>query len=235
MMEFSLLGAAAMAIAAIYLALWWEVGRGNAADRTRDLWDTIITAGVTGLVAGRLAAMIGGGTNPLANPADILIVRSGVDTGIAALVAIGVAAFMARRDLLPTLDAIAPATVAGLAGWHAGCLVTDACLGTPTGLPWGIAQAGSDIPRHPVEIYAALLLVIGAVALIAWKRRHPPAGMTAGAALAWAGGARLLTEPMRPGIGTGPEWWYAAAIAVGIALAVWGSLRTRYPADSGQP
>jgi len=234
-MEFSLLGAAALAIVGIYSTLWWEAGRGNAADCTRDLWDMILAAGVAGLVAGRLAAMIGGGTNPLANLADILIIRSGVDTGIAALVAIGVAAFMARRDLLPTLDAIAPATVAGLAGWHAECLVTGACLGTPTGLPWGIAQTGSDIARHPVEIYAALLLVVGAVALIAWKRHHPPPGMTAGAALAWAGAARLFTEPMRPGIGTGPEWWYAAAIAAGVALAVWGLMRTRDPADSDQP
>lgn len=234
-MEFSLLGAAAMAITGIYLTLWREAGRGNAADCTRDLWDVIITAGVAGLAAGRLAAMIGGGTNPFANPADILIIRSGVDTGIAALVAIAAAAFVARRDLLPTFDAIAPATVAGLAGWHAGCLVRDACLGTPTGLPWGISQAGSEIARHPVEIYAALLLIVGVMALISWKRRHPPAGVVAGAALVWAGAARLITEPMRPGIRTGPEWWYAAAVAAGIAFVWWAYLQQRSATESDQP
>jgi len=234
-MEFSLLGAVAVAIAGIYLILWWEAGRGNAADCTRDLWDMILTAGVAGLVAGRLAAMMSGGTNPITNPGDILIIRSGVDTGVASLAALAIAAIVARRDLLPTLDAIAPASVAGLAGWQAGCLVRDACLGTPTGLPWGISQAGSTITRHPVEIYAALLLVLGAVALIAWKRRHPPAGMVAGAALAWAGAARLVTEPMRPGIGAGPEWWYAAAIASGVALASWMLLRARRPVEPDQP
>ena len=234
-MEFSLLGAAALAIFGIYLILWWEAGRGNAADCTRDLWDMILTAGVADLVAGRLAAMIGGGINPIANPADILIIRSGVDTGIAAIVALATAAVVARHDLMPTLDAIAPASVAGLAGWQAGCLMRDACLGTPTGLPWGFAQAGSPVSRHPVEIYAALLLVLGVVALIAWKRRHPPAGMVAGTAIAWAGAARLVTEPMRPGIGTGPEWWYAAAVAAGMSLAGWALLRTRRPAEPDQP
>jgi len=231
-MEFSLLGAVALAVSGIYLVLWWETGRGNAADCTRDLWDMILTAGVAGLVAGRLAAMIGGGTNPLTHPGDILIIRSGVDTGVAALVALATAAIVARRDLLPMLDAIAPASAAGLAGWQAGCLVRDACLGTPTGLPWGISQAGSAITRHPVEIYAALLLAFGVVALIAWKRRHPPAGMVAGAAIAWAGAARLVTEPMRPGIGTGPEWWYAAAIAVGVILAGWTFLQSRRSVES---
>jgi len=115
-MEFSLLGAAVIGLGGLYVVLWWEAGRGNAADCTRDLWDILLTAGVVGLAAGRLAAMVGGGTNPLAHPGDILIIRGGVDTGVAAAAALATAAFLSRRDLLPTLDAAAPAALAGLAG-----------------------------------------------------------------------------------------------------------------------
>jgi len=230
-MEFSLLGAAVIGLGGLYAVLWWEAGRGNAADCTRDLWDILLTAGVVGLAAGRLAAMVGGGTNPLTHPGDFLIIRGGVDTGVAAAAALATAAFLSRRDLLPTLDTAAPAALAGLAGWQAGCLARGACLGTPTGAPWSMYQEGSTIGRHPVELYAALLLVVGAVALIAWKRRHPAAGMVAGTAVAWAGAARLVTEPMRLGIGAGPEWWYAAGIVAGSGVTVWAYLRARSGTD----
>jgi len=232
-MEFSLLGAAAIGLSSLYGVLWWEAGRGNAADCTRHLWDVLLTAGIVGLVAGRLGAMIGGGTNPLTHPGDILIIRGGVETGIAATAALATAAFLSRKDLLPTLDAVAPAALAGITGWQAGCLPRGACLGTPTGAPWGMSQAGSEIGRHPVELYAALLLVAGVALLIVWKRRHPPPGMVVGAAIAWAGSARLLTEPMRVGIGAGPEWWYASGVAAGIAIAAWSYRRGR--AGPAQP
>lgn len=230
-MEFSLVGAAAIGLTGVYAVLWWEAGRGNAADCTRALWDLLLASAVTGLVVGRLVAMVRSGTNPLTHPGDILIVRGGVDTAAAAIAALTVAAFQARKDLLPTLDAAAPAAVAGLAGWQAGCLVRGSCLGTPTGLPWGMHLDGSTVGRHPVELYAALLLMAGVIALIAWKRRHPAPGMVVGTAIAWAGTARLATEPMRLGIGTGPEWWYAAGIAAGVGLTAWSRLRSRKQTD----
>jgi prolipoprotein diacylglyceryltransferase len=150
-MEFSLLGAAAFGLVAVYAVLWWEAGRGNAADCTRDLWDLVLSAGIAGLVIGRLASMIQGGTNPITHPGDILIIRGGVDTGMAAAAALVTAAVMSRKDL-PRLDSAAPAALAGLAGWHAGCLARSACAGTPTDLPWSIHAEGSAIGRHPVEI-----------------------------------------------------------------------------------
>jgi len=230
-MEFSLLGAAVIGLAGVYAVLWWEAGRGNAADCTRRLWDLVLASAVAGLVVGRLVAMVRAGTNPLTNPGDILIVRGGVDTAAAAIAALTAAAFQARKDLLPTLDAAAPAALAGLAGWQAGCLARGSCLGTPTGLPWGMHLEGSTVGRHPVEVYAALLLLAGAIALIAWKRRHPAPGMVAGIAFAWAATARLTTEPLRLGIGTGPEWWYAAGITAGLGLTAWSYLQSRRRAD----
>jgi len=132
-MEFSLLGAAVIGLGGLYAVLWWEAGRGNAADCTRDLWDILLTAGVVGLAAGRLAAMVGGGTNPLTHPGDFLIIRGGVDTGVAAAAALATAAFLSRRDLLPTLDTAAPAALAGLAG----CVPRDPDGGAVEHVPGG--------------------------------------------------------------------------------------------------
>ena len=233
-MEFSLLGAAVAAAAALRLALWAEDGRGNPAGSARHLADLALGAAVAGLVVGRVAAMAVAGTNPLTHPGDLLIVRGGVHTGAAASAALAAAALLARRHPARLLDGIAAAALAGLAGWHAGCLIRGACLGTPTGLPWGVARAGSEVARHPVEVYAALLLLAAAVALGWWKTRRPPPGVAAGFALAAAGAVRLVTEPMRPGIGAGPEWWYLAGIAVGAGAAAWAALRSR-GRDAAQP
>lgn len=220
-MEFTLLGAALVAIGALYGVLRWEAGTTNAAGSTRALWDIALAAVLAGVAVGRLSAMVRDGINPLADPTEILIVRGGVDTGFAALAALAVLVAVARRDLWRTLDAIAPAALAALAGWHGACVIRGACLGTPTELPWGLAQSGSAVTRHPVEIYAALGLGGAAIALIVWKRHGPVPGALAGMALAAAGAIRLATEPMRPVIGTGPVAWYIAGVVAGLALAGW--------------
>jgi prolipoprotein diacylglyceryltransferase len=219
-MEFSLLGAVLVAVVAVWLVLRLEAGRGNAADCTGDLWDALLLAGIVGLAVGRVAAMLLDGTNPVTNPGDFVIVRGGVDTTAASLSAIAALGWRFRADLWWMLDAAAPAAVAGLAGWHAGCLVREsACLGTPSDLPWAIGQAGSSVTRHPVEIYAAVLLAGAAAGLALWKRhRRPPRGVVAGAAIAAAGLTRLVTEPLRPSLGSGPVWLYGAGVVVGLGL-----------------
>ena len=198
-MEFSLLGAAFLAILALYAVLYWEARRGNAAACTKNLWELALTAAVIGLFVGRLAAMVGDGVNPITNPADILIVRGGVATGAASVATLASVAWMGRQELWPVLDGLAAAGVAGLAGWHAGCVVRDSCLGTASDLPWATAQAGSTVTRHPVGIYAALLLAVAARGIAVWKkRRMPPLGAAAGVAVATAAGVRLITEPLLP-------------------------------------
>ena len=228
-MELSLLGAALIGVGAFYAVLRYEAGRTNVLDCTRDLWDRGLAAAVAGVAAGRLAAMVQGGTSPLSHPGDILIVRSGVSTGVAAIAALATLVVMSRRNLWIDLDAIAPTALAGLAGWHAGCLARSACLGSPTDLPWSWAQAGSDITRHPVGIYTAILLLMGTVVAVWAKRRSPTPGAVAGAALAWAGASRLVTEPLRPVIGRGPEIWYLLAIIAGVLFAWSRQHRSRLP------
>ena len=123
-------------------------------------------------------------------------------------------------------DGISAAALAGLAGWHAGCLVRGTCLGTASDLPWAIAQTGSDVTRHPVGIYAALMLGAAAIGLAWWKAyRRPPAGAPAALAVIAAAGTRLVVEPLQPSISGGPVWFYATGLVVGVAALVWSVVR----------
>ncbi len=212
-MEFTLLWAVLTAAALGRLAIW----------RTKpppETGDILVGSATTGLVVGRLAAMIGDGVNPLTNPADIIIIRAGVDTGFATLAALPMLARLSRLDG-KLLDQAAPVALAALAGWHGGCLWRSTCLGAASDLPWAYPQAGSSIDRHPVELYAALLFIGGA-----WLVRHPirSPGVAAGLALSLAAAIRLSTQPLRPSLTGGPVGWYVAGLFAGL---VWAGFSTR--------
>lgn len=225
-MEFTLLWAAVTGVGLALLMADVEKRLGLIPTDAGSLGDLILGAAVTGLITGRLASMILSGTSPFTHPGDVLIVRSGVDTGFASLGALGFVAFTSRRHLSATVDALAPAALAGLAGWHAGCLYRGACLGTASSLPWGVAQQGSTVTRHPVEIYAALLFLVAALVLLWWLQRGPGSvGVVGAVALGLAGAIRLATEPLRPSLGSGPIGWYVAAMAIGVSGVVVARLR----------
>jgi prolipoprotein diacylglyceryltransferase len=225
-MEFTLLGAAALGVGGFWLMLRWEAKRGNAAGCALDLWDAGLTSGAVGLLVGRLVAMALVGINPIADPAQIILVRSGVSTAGASITALLMFGFLARKSFLSSADAIGPSVLAGLAGWHLGALVTGSWLGTVSDLPWAQAAQGSDITRHPVEMYAVALYVVAAFAIATWRQKgRPPLGASAGLSLAAAGGVMLVTEPVRVSLTGGPIWLYMGAVVVGFGVTIWSILR----------
>jgi prolipoprotein diacylglyceryltransferase len=233
-MEFTLLAAAAMGVGGFWSMLRWEAKRGNAAGCSLDLWDAGLTSGAVGLLVGRLMAMAQVGINPFADPAQIILVRSGISTAGASIAALLMFGFLARKSFLASADAIGPSVLAGLAGWHAGAVVIGSWLGTVSDLPWAQAAEGSDITRHPVELYAAVLYVIVAFAIATWKQRgRPPLGAPAGLSLGGAGAVMLVTEPVRISLAGGPVWLYASAVIAGVALTLWSVLRPRWSESSG--
>lgn len=212
-MEFTLLWAALTAAVALWVGTKiWKEGLPSSP------FDRLVAAAVVGVVAGRLVAMIAQGVNPVTNPLEFILIRGGVSTPAAAAGAVGWLLWTSRNNV-SGLDAMAPAALLGLAGWHAGCLWRGACLGTPSDLPWAWSSSISEITRHPVELYAALLFTVGAVAVARLGRRVV---LRSGAALATAGLVRLATEPLRPSISGGPVGWYALAVVVGLIAALWG-------------
>lgn len=217
-MEFTLLWAALTAVALAWLGT--RIWREGLPPRPTDV---LIGASAAGLLTGRLAAMAIQGVNPLTDPVQILLVRGGVDTGFAAIGALAALGWALRGDL-SFLDALAPAAVLGLSGWHAGCLWRSACLGTASDLPWAWSLDGSTVSRHPVEIYAALGLALAAYAV----SRLPWSLLTrAGLALALASVVRLATQPMRLTLTGGPVGWYLAGVIVGVAAALLGHALAR--------
>ena len=221
-MEFTLLWAALTAFAVAWLTI--RLTRLSVPDRPLD---RIIGAAVAGIAVGRVAALFMQGTNPLTSPGELLIIRGGVDTVWASVIGLAVLAWPLRRTPR-ALDEIAPTALAALAGWHGGCLWRSTCLGTMSDLPWAWALPGSDITRHPVEIYATILLLIGTWTVFLFKG---PVGLAAAMALFGAGLARLATEPLRPSLGANLWWFYGLATATGLATAAYLVLKTRKPAD----
>lgn len=212
-MEFTLLWAALTAAVLGWLGtrIWPEGLPDRPADR-------LLRAGTIGLLVGRITAMIAQGTNPLLHPGDILVVRGGVHSSGATIGAL-VAYLWSVRGELRYLDAITPAALLALAGWHGGCLWRGACLGTTSDLPWAFAEPGSVVSRHPVELYVALVLT-----LVAWAVARLSFGplLRSGFGLAATGIVRLLTEPLRLSLTGGPTGWYIAAITVGLMAALVG-------------
>lgn len=216
-MEFTLLAAAALAMVALSLMLRLAPARGITIEFSRGLADPAYSAIGFGLLVGRLAAMIVQGTNPVTHLGDILIIRGGVSTGVGSLAALAAWLYSTRSEARRSGDGVAVAALIGLAGWHAGCLFRDACAGTTSAVPWAITVSGSAVGRHPVELYAAALLLLAAVVL---SRMTTGSGRMAGWALAASAGARLVTEPVRLSLGTGPVGWYAAGVVAGVVVVL---------------
>jgi prolipoprotein diacylglyceryltransferase len=183
---------------------------------------------MSGLLIGRLMSMLSVGINPLTDPLQIILVRSGVSTVGATLGTLAAFTWMARKSLLDAGDGIAPAALAGLAGWAAGCVATGSCLGTESSLPWTTALPGSTITRHPVELYAAGAFLLAGVGLAMWKQYgRPPLGTVAGIALLAASLIRLATEPLRISLSGGPIYLYVAGALIGTALTIWSLTNSR--------
>ncbi|MGQ0849561.1 MAG: prolipoprotein diacylglyceryl transferase family protein [Actinomycetota bacterium] len=216
-MEFSLLAAALTAVGAGGLAV--RLTRPEAPDHP---FDRLIGAGMAGMFAGWLHRNFATGINLLDDPGQLVLIRGGVETVTASLVFVAVLALPRRSPA--ALDGLAVPVLASLAGWQAGCLWRGACLGASTTLPWGWALPGSAVDRHPVELYAAALLLAGAVFL---GRMQPAPGVRTGLAVLIAAGSRLLTEPLRPTLGHGRSWFYAAAAIVGLAATTYAWIRAR--------
>ncbi len=63
-----------------------------------------------------------------------------------------------RLSFWRMFDLFAPYLALGYAFGRIGCFLNGCCFGTPTTLPWGVVFPGLDlVPRHPAQLYSALL------------------------------------------------------------------------------
>lgn len=220
-MDLTLLLRALGAMAAAALALW--VSKRDSPHDSSGAFGDLLGAVLVGMALGRLAYVAGAGIDLLENPVELVFVRGGVSPVAAAIGALAYLVWTCRSDLLDRTDRLAPAVLTGLAAWEAGCLWQGSCLGSPTGVWWAMSLPGSDLARHPVAIYQAALLIVGAALL--WWRPLRWRGAIAASALAWASAIRM-SVPLWSVTGWSTwRWWYVAGVLIGLSGVVGARLR----------
>lgn len=176
----------------------------------------------------------------LAHPLEILVFNKGGMSFHGGLIGALLAGIVAARITgIPYLTLADMGCVAAPLGLFFGRLanfVNGELWGAPTDLPWGVVFGGmaGDMPRHPSQLYEALLegVVIFCV-LFALSRKVPPRprGTFLGVFLIMYGAFRFLVEFVRePDVQLGYLWggWLTMGqvlslplVAVGVAVLVY--------------
>lgn len=224
-----------MAVMAVAVSLTLAIAPPRTTSR-RDLLDSSIGPALLGLLVGRVVAMLLEDPRSLARPADVLVLRGGVELWPAAAIGV-VAGFVAtrrdRRDGWAALADAAPAALVGYASYEAACLARSGCFGPVSRI--GLTPPGLNSAMVPVGV----LVAIGIVALAAAVRWRTRRDDVCGVALAIGGLAlvRSTASIWLPKIGNGPTRQQVESVLVFVvttaaALARWVYRRWTSPIEA---
>ncbi|MDD6289526.1 MAG: prolipoprotein diacylglyceryl transferase [Eggerthellales bacterium] len=210
---------------------------------------TIVLCVVVGVILGaRLGYVVFyGEADYLENPLEILAFNHGgmsFHGGLAgALIAGVVASLLTKIPFLTLADLGCMAAPIGLFFGRCANFVNGELWGAPTDLPWGVVFGGSAgmMPRHPSQLYEALLegVLLFAIMMILRRRKPPcPQGTFLGVFLVVYGVCRFALEFIRqPDAQLGYLWggWLTMGqllsvplILAGVAVLVF-ALKNRKP------
>lgn len=210
---------------------------------------TIVLCVVVGVILGaRLGYVVFyGEADYLENPLEILAFNHGgmsFHGGLAgALIAGVVASLLTKIPFLTLADLGCMAAPIGLFFGRCANFVNGELWGAPTDLPWGVVFGGSAgmMPRHPSQLYEALLegVLLFAIMMILRRRKPPcPQGTFLGVFLVVYGVCRFVLEFIRqPDAQLGYLWggWLTMGqllsvplILAGVAVLVF-ALKNRKP------
>ena len=147
-------------------------------------------------------------------------------------------AWKKQRPWLQVTDLVAPCVPTGLAAGRMGNFINGELWGRVASpdLPWGMVFRGAgDLPRHPSQIYQALLEgVLLFVLLWLYARQPRKTGQVSGAFLVGYGVMRFAVEFFREpdahlgllglGLSMG-QWLCVPMIAIGLGMWAWASRR----------
>src|SRR5579863_321785 len=163
---------------------------------------------------------------------------------IGALVGVALFAWRHGASFLTTLDLVALAAPIGVFLGRIANFIRPELWGRPTDVPWAVIFPGSDgLPRHPSQIYEALLegLAVFVILQIVARRgalRRP--GVVTGLFGACYGVARIFCEffrdpdPRLEDLGNGLTMGMALSaplVICGLCLLIWSWRRRRGSAD----
>jgi phosphatidylglycerol:prolipoprotein diacylglycerol transferase len=212
----------------------------------RDVEDLLFFGVIGVILGGRIGyALFYKTDHYLANPLEILAVWKGgmsFHGGLLGVIA-AMAVFARRRGrrFLEVTDLIAPCVPTGLASGRVGNFINGELWGRPAdpSLPWAMVfpQSGTDIPRHPSQLYQIALEGLLLFVLL-WLYAKPPrkTGQVSGAFLVGYGVFRFIAEYFREpdsflgvlalGMSMG-QWLCLPMIAGGAALWWWAGRQAR--------
>ena len=214
----------------------------NAGWTKRDVEDLLFWGVVGVVLGGRIGyALFYKPGHYLANPLEILAVWKGgmsFHGGMLGVILAMVAYARSRgRRWLDVTDLIAPCVPTGLASGRIGNFINGELWGRAAdpSLPWAMVfpQSGSDLPRHPSQLYQFLLEgLLLFVLLWVYARRPRATGQVSGAFLVGYGLFRFIAEYFREpdaflgtlalGLSMG-QWLCVPMVAAGAALWAWAS------------
>ena len=210
----------------------------------RDVEDLLFWGVVGVIIGGRVGyALFYKPGEYLANPLQILMVWKGGMSFhgglIGVIVALALFARKLKRPFWQVADLVAPCVPTGLASGRIGNFINGELWGRAAdpSLPWAMVfpQSGTDIARHPSQLYQFGMEGLLLFALLWWYgRKQRPTGQVAAAFLVGYGVFRFIAEYFRQpdsflgllagGMSMG-QWLCLPMIAAGIALWVWSGRR----------
>lgn len=207
--------------------------------RSDDVWNiTMLGIGVTILFA-RIVFVLQNPSIYASQPSDMFSLTASalsLDYGMIGGVIAAYAYVRWRKiSLARFADALAPGALIALSIISIGQLLNGDAIGTPTDLPWAISLWGD--PRHPVQIYLAIITFIGAIIVWQLVRRPMRDGSIALFAMAWYSAARVFVDGFRGDetlLGGGYRASQIIALIV-LLIALWAMSRlegiseTRFP------
>jgi phosphatidylglycerol:prolipoprotein diacylglycerol transferase len=212
----------------------------------RDVEDLLFWGVLGVILGGRLGyALFYKPAYYLAHPLEIPMVWQGGMSFhggmLGVIVAMMLYARMKRRPWLQVTDLIAPCVPTGLASGRLGNFINGELWGRAAdpSLPWAMVfpQSGTDIARHPSQLYQFALEGLLLFALLWWfARAWRPLGQVSAAFLIGYGVLRFTAEAFREpdgflgllaaGMSMG-QWLSVPMVLVGIGLWAWSVRRVR--------
>jgi phosphatidylglycerol---prolipoprotein diacylglyceryl transferase len=143
------------------------------------------------------------------------------------------------------MDALAVGLPIGMSLGRLGCFAAGCCFGRPSDLPWAVSfplrRVGVILPRHPTQLYEALLMLLVFAVVYAWRRRKRFEGELMLIYLFLASWVRFGVEFYRaPSDYRGPDFWampLTQIFALFLALtsgALWWWWRRGMAAAAGE-
>ena len=231
-------------------AIAWWLGRRRA--RTTPGWtvqqvdDLVFFSALGVILGGRLGYMLFYKFGDiLAEPLSVLRIWEGGMSFHGGLIGVLLAMVLLARKtdkhFFQVTDFLAPLIPPGLGLGRLGNFINGELWGRPTELPWGMVFPRVDeLPRHPSQLYQALLEGLVLFVVLWWFSARPrPRMAVSGLFLLGYGCARLLTELFRQpdahlgflALGLTMGQWLSLPMAVAGGLLLWWAYRRREDRD----